>query len=117
MNKETKRIHNTGNKLNKGLGKNKEILFGCRIPKKILMPFLSLLILATIFGNLPINAFADEYFHSPLCPIEGCGPKADLAAIEKTVRIYAGLKTLLIESCTHHPMPEFRAVLAENILK
>ena len=63
------------------------------------------------------DAFADEYFHSPLCPIEGCGPKADLAAIEKTVRIYAGLKTLLIESCTHHPMPEFRAVLAENILK
>ncbi len=53
MNKETKRTYNTENKLNKGQGK--------RIPKKILMPFLSLLILVTIFGNLPINAFADEY--------------------------------------------------------
>ena len=53
MNKETKRTYNTENKLNKGQGK--------RIPKKILMSFLSLLILVTIFGNLPINAFADEY--------------------------------------------------------
>jgi thiamine kinase-like enzyme len=63
------------------------------------------------------DAFADAYFHSPDCPIEGCGPDADLTEIEKTVRVYAGLKTLLIESCTHCPMPEFRAVLKENILK
>ena len=63
------------------------------------------------------DAFADEYFHSPDCPIAGCGPNVDMEAIEKTVRVYAGLKTLLIESCTHRPMPEFRAVLAENILK
>ena len=63
------------------------------------------------------DAFADAYFHSPDCPIEGCGPDADLEQIEQVVRVYAGLKTLLIESCTHHPMPEFRAVLAENILK
>lgn len=62
------------------------------------------------------DAFADEYFHSPECPIEGCGPEADLTAIEQTVRVYAGLKTLLIESCTHCPMPEFRAVLKESIL-
>jgi hypothetical protein len=59
----------------------------------------------------------EEYFHSPDCPIEGCGPNADLKEIEKTVRVYAGLKTLLIESCTHRPMPEFRAVLNETILK
>lgn len=63
------------------------------------------------------DAFAEAYFHSPDCPIEGCGPDADLEQIEQVVRVYAGLKTLLIESCTHHPMPEFRAVLAENILK
>lgn len=63
------------------------------------------------------DAFAEEYFHSPDCPIEGCGPNADLKEIEKTVRVYAGLKTLLIESCTHCPMPEFRAVLNETILK
>ena len=63
------------------------------------------------------DAFADEYFHSPDCPIEGCGPNADLAEIEKTVRVFGGLKTLLIESCTHCPMPEFRAVLKESILK
>jgi hypothetical protein len=63
------------------------------------------------------DAFADAYFHAPNCPIAGCGPGADLAEIEKTVRVYGGLKTLLIESCTHRPMPEFRAVLAESILK
>ena len=63
------------------------------------------------------DAFADEYFHSPKCPIPGCGPDADLAEIEKTVRVFGGLKALLIESCTHCPMPEFRAVLKESILK
>lgn len=63
------------------------------------------------------DAFADEYFHSHNCPIEGCGPNANITEIEKTVRIYAGLKTLLVESCTHRPMPEFRAVLYESILK
>jgi hypothetical protein len=63
------------------------------------------------------DAFAEAYFHSPDCPIEGCGPQADLAEIEKKVRIYAGLKTLLVESCTHRPMPEFRVVLYETILK
>jgi len=63
------------------------------------------------------DAFAKEYFLSPDCPIENCGPGADLVEIEKTVRIYAGLKTLLVESCTHRPMPEFRAVLKETLLK
>lgn len=63
------------------------------------------------------DAFAREYFLQPDCPLKEYGPNADLAEIEKTVRCYAGLKTLLIESCTHHPMPEFRAVLAETILK
>ena len=47
------------------------------------------------------DAFALEYF----------GPDADLAEIEKTVRIYAGLKTLIIERDTHRPMPQFRAML------
>lgn len=63
------------------------------------------------------DAFAEEYFLSPDCPVPGCGLGANLAQIEQTVRIYAGLKTLLIESCTHCPMPEFRAVLNETILK
>ena len=62
------------------------------------------------------DAFAEEYFHSPDCPIEGYA-NAGLAEIEQAVRPYAGLKTLLVESCTHHPMPEFRAVLKETILK
>ena len=47
------------------------------------------------------DAFAREYF----------GEDADLEEIEKTVRIYAGLKTLIIERDTHRPMPEFRAML------
>ena len=53
------------------------------------------------------KAFAPEYF----------GPDADLNEIEKTVRIYAGLKTLIIERDAHCPMPQFRAVLEETILK
>lgn len=51
------------------------------------------------------DAFAPEYF----------GPDADLGEIEKTVRIYAGLKTLIVERDTHRPMPEFRAMLEGTI--
>lgn len=51
------------------------------------------------------DAFAPEYF----------GPDADLGEIEKTVRIYAGLKTLIVERDTHHPMPEFRAMLEGTV--
>ncbi|MBQ6070429.1 MAG: TIGR02172 family protein [Bacteroidales bacterium] len=51
------------------------------------------------------DAFAPEYF----------GPNADLAEIEKTVRIYAGLKTLIVERDTHRPMPEFRAMLEGTV--
>ena len=47
------------------------------------------------------DAFAPEYF----------GPDADLVEIEKQVRIYAGLKTLVVERDAHRPMPEFRACL------
>lgn len=50
-------------------------------------------------------AFAPEYF----------GPEANLDEIEKTVRIYAGLKTLVVERDTHRPMPEFRAMLEGTI--
>ena len=51
------------------------------------------------------DAFALEYF----------GQDADLTEIEKTVRIYAGLKTLIIERDTHRPMPNFRAMLEGTI--
>lgn len=51
------------------------------------------------------NAFAPEYF----------GHDADLTEIEKTIRIYAGLKTLIIERDTHRPMPQFRAMLEGTI--
>ena len=51
------------------------------------------------------DAFAPEYF----------GPDADLGEIEKTVRIYAGLKTLIVERDTHRPMPEFRAMLEGTV--
>ena len=47
------------------------------------------------------DAFAREYF----------GADADLTAIEKEVKIYAGLKTLIIERDTCRPMPAFRAML------
>ena len=47
------------------------------------------------------DAFAAEYF----------GPDANMEEIMKEVRIYAGLKTLIIERDTHRPMPEFRAML------
>ncbi len=51
------------------------------------------------------DAFVPEYF----------GPDADLGEIEKTVRIYAGLKTLIVERDTHRPMSEFRAMLEGTI--
>ena len=47
------------------------------------------------------DAFAPAYF----------GPEADLESVEREVRIYAGLKTLIVERDTHRPMPEFRAML------
>ena len=71
------------------------------------------------------DAFAEEYFLSPECPLIGTqptpdakpifGPGADLKEIEKVVRIYAGLKTLIIERDTHNPMPEFRATLEGTV--
>lgn len=51
------------------------------------------------------DAFAPAYF----------GPGADLAAVEAEVRIYAGLKTLIIERDTRRPMPEFRAMLEGTV--
>ena len=51
------------------------------------------------------DAFAQEYF----------GADADMDAIMKEVKIYAGLKTLIIERDTHRPMPEFRAMLEGTI--
>lgn len=50
-------------------------------------------------------AFAPEYF----------GSDANFDEIEKEVRIYAGLKTLIIERDTNRPMPEFRAMLEGTI--
>lgn len=51
------------------------------------------------------DAFAREYF----------GPDADLEQIEKEVKIYAGIKTLMVERDTHCPMPQFRAMLEGTI--
>lgn len=51
------------------------------------------------------DGFAREYF----------GPEADLEEVEKTVRIYAGLKTLMVERDTHFPMPQFRVCLEGTI--
>ena len=47
------------------------------------------------------DAFAAEYF----------GPDANMEEVMKEVRIYAGLKTLIVERDTHCPMPQFRACL------
>ena len=49
--------------------------------------------------------FADEYF----------GKDADMDEIMKKVRIYAGLKTLIVERDTHCPMPQFRAMLEGTV--
>ena len=49
--------------------------------------------------------FADEYF----------GKDADMDEIMKEVRIYAGLKTLIVERDTHCPMPQFRAMLEGTV--
>lgn len=51
------------------------------------------------------DGFAAEYF----------GPDADMEEVMKQVKIYAGLKTLIIERDTGRPMPEFRAMLEGTI--
>jgi uncharacterized protein (TIGR02172 family) len=51
------------------------------------------------------DAFAREYF----------GPEADLEQVEKEVRVYAGIKTLMVERDTHCPMPQFRAMLEGTV--
>ena len=51
------------------------------------------------------DAFAREYF----------GVDADLEKIEQQVRIYAGLKTLIVERDTHCPMPQFRRMLEGTV--
>mgnify|MGYP002625165964 CR=1 FL=1 len=61
------------------------------------------------------EAFAAEYFLSTNCPVKEFGPNANLAEVEKTIRIYAGLKTLIVERDTHCPMPAFRAMLDGTI--
>ena len=61
------------------------------------------------------DAFAAEYFLSPDCPLKEFGPGSDLADIEKVVRVYAGLKTLIVERDTHCPMPQFRACLEGTV--
>ena len=51
------------------------------------------------------DAFAQEYF----------GSVADMEAVMKDVKIYAGLKTLIVERDTHRPMPQFRAMLEGTV--
>ena len=51
------------------------------------------------------DGFAAEYF----------GPDANMEEVMKEVKIYAGLKTLIIERDTHCPMPQFRAMLEGTI--
>ena len=54
------------------------------------------------------DAFADEYFRSDRIPM-------DMEEVMKQVKIYAGLKTLIVERDTHCPMPQFRAMLEGTI--
>ena len=51
------------------------------------------------------DGFAEEYF----------GPDANMEEVMKEVKIYAGLKTILIERDTHFPMPQFRAMLEGTV--
>ena len=51
------------------------------------------------------DAFAEEYF----------GKNANMEEVMKEVKIYAGLKTLIVERDTHCPMPQFRAMLEGTV--
>jgi uncharacterized protein (TIGR02172 family) len=51
------------------------------------------------------GAFVLEYF----------GEDANMEEVMKQVKIYAGLKTIMIERDTHCPMPQFRAMLKGTI--
>ena len=51
------------------------------------------------------DAFAKEYF----------GPDADMEAVMKEVKIYAGLKTIIVERDTRCPMPQFRTMLEGTV--
>ena len=51
------------------------------------------------------DTFALEYF----------GEDANMEEVMKQVKIYAGLKTIMIERDTHCPMPQFRAMLEGTI--
>ena len=51
------------------------------------------------------DAFAVEYF----------GADANMDEVMKQVKIYAGLKTLIVERDTHRPMPQFRAMLEGTV--
>lgn len=51
------------------------------------------------------DAFALEYF----------GPEADMEAVMREVKIYAGLKTIIVERDAHRPMPQFRAMLEGTV--
>ena len=51
------------------------------------------------------DAFQEEYF----------GPDQDKEEVLRQVRIYAGLKTLIVERDTHCPMPQFRAMLEGTV--
>jgi uncharacterized protein (TIGR02172 family) len=51
------------------------------------------------------DGFAKEYF----------GPDADMDEVMKQVKIFAGLKTIMIERDTKCPMPQFRAMLEGTI--
>ena len=51
------------------------------------------------------DGFAKEYF----------GPDANMDEVMKQVKIFAGLKTLMVERDTHCPMPQFRAMLEGTI--
>ena len=51
------------------------------------------------------DGFAREYF----------GPDADMEEVTRQVKIFAGLKTIMVERDTHCPMPQFRAMLEGTI--
>lgn len=57
------------------------------------------------------DAFAQEYFFAPDSSRELFGPDATMDEVMKQVKIYAGLKTLIVERDTHCAMPQFRAML------
>lgn len=61
------------------------------------------------------DAFAQEYFLTDDCPVACYGPGTDMEKVLHDVKIYAALKTLIIERDAQCEMPQFKTPLEGTI--